>query len=211
MNTDIAKLSLRGIGVLIVMVIITALAVAFAWQTVRIDGLRLWPFAIEGLAAKVDRLEGDNARLIAGQAISAQDHADAKAAAERDLAHKAKETDNVANAKMEPWLAAADRHIDANRVRAQTVGCPSGQAFATANDHRSANPVGAGGAAQLDGTGPAPTFAARLTDPVAVLASDVRTCTVNTIKAEAAHDWAKAISAPPAEPIAETTTPVVPR
>lgn len=202
MNTDIAKLSLRGIGVLIVMAIITALAVAVAWQTVRIDGLRLWPFSIEGLAAKTDRLQGENARLITVQGLAAQDHADAKAEAERDLAHKAKETDNVASAKMEPWLAAADRHIDANRVRGQTVGCPSGQAFAAANDHRAGDFVGAGGTAQLDATRPAPTIPAGLNQQVAVLASDVRICTVNTIKAEAAHDWAKAITAPSATPIA---------
>lgn len=204
MNADIAKLSLRGIGVLIVMAIITALAVAVAVQTVRIDGLRLWPFAIEGLAAKIERLNGDNAALNAGQAMSELAHADAKAAEERDLAQKAKETDNVASAKMEPWLAAADRHIDANRVRGAAVGGLACQTLAAAANHGAGDFVGAGGAPQLDGTRPAPTIPAGLNQQVAVLASDVRTCTVNTIKAEAAHDWAKALTAPPTESIAKT-------
>ena len=51
-------------------VVVAVLIALLIVQTVRIDGLRFWPFAIEGLAAKVERLEGDKARLIAAQALA---------------------------------------------------------------------------------------------------------------------------------------------
>ena len=41
----------------------------------------------------------------------------------------------------------------------------------------------------------APTDPAQMRQVVGVFADDVRTCTVNTVKAQAAHDWAVGIAA----------------
>ena len=181
-------------------VVLFAVLAALIVQTVRIEGVRFWPFAIEGLAAKVERLAGENAAMIAGQALAEERQRAEMERAATDYLNLAKEIDDGAKSQMDLALRGADAFIAAGGVRAATVDCPSGGAGAPAQNHRAGHPARTGGAAQLDaaatGRPPAdPALAAGVSATVAVLARDVRVCTVNTVKAETAHDWGMGLEA----------------
>lgn len=214
---DIAKLSLRGIGVVIALAIITALATALAVQTIRLDGLKLWPFEITGWKPRAERLQGDLARVTAAQALADEAARMAKRKAEADYAALKERTDDDVQENLGDGLVAAADFISRGGVSggmwAKAGNCPSGGAIAAAGGGRAGHPAGAGDVSQLDAAVPAPApDPATLRQVVGVFADDVRVCTVNTAKAQAAHDWAVGVDAMNRQnQIAEPTTPGMPR
>lgn len=171
--------------------VLLALVAALVVQTVRIEGFAFWPFKFEGLAAKVERLQGDLDRAKAAQALAEKAQRAVLQRAAEDYEQLAKEKDIEARSEMQIALGDADRHIAANSVRVETIGCPSGGTFASAQGDSARDIEGAGQSTVLDAT----AYRPGLKSLVAVLADDVRICTENTIKAEAAHDWARGLEA----------------
>ncbi len=160
----------------------TAFAIALALlvvQTVRIEGLHVWPLSVTGWKARA---------LDAERAITdiekAQDDALAAAIAAREQAEAdyrnlAERIDRNAEDARQNAMADAERYIAANRVRCPAIGGPAGGTAPAAQDHRAGDGEGPGAAAELDEAG-----------RVAVPVNDIRICTANTLQAEAARRWA---------------------
>ncbi|QQN73178.1 hypothetical protein [Croceicoccus sp. YJ47] len=161
-----------------------------AFQSVQLGGMRIGPIAVEGWRPKAVRLAQELKAVAAAQdaanARARKDHARAEAAY-RQLAQR---IDDNADAQTPEAMAAADRYIAAHRVRAKTADCPPGGTFTPAGDRGAGHAEAAGRPAELD----APDHKSD-GDMVVVSAADVRICTSNTLRAEAAHDWALAIEA----------------
>ena len=170
--------------------LVTALLAALAVQTVRIEGLKIWPVAIEGWKPKAERLEQVIANVrVAEQLAEAwarqarlDQEARYRAVAERTDDDARRET-SVALGDAERFIAAGG-HAGAGRVRTEADRGPGSPAGTGPGDRGLGNPEGAGAPAELDG--PESRF-------VTVTADDVRICTVNTVRAEAARDWALAL------------------
>ena len=125
-----------------------------------------------GAIAERDAIRLD---LNAIKAASEQAAHNAKVAHDADEARYkalAERKDDEARKAIADARAAADAYIRAHRVRG-----------AAGSAHGTAAPAESGSAASADGQGSAP-------DMVAVTADDVRICTSNTIRLEAARDWA---------------------
>lgn len=164
---------------LIAIVVLLALCVV---QTVRLEGFKLWPVHIRGYIERAETAEADLARVKVASDEALAKALAAKLAAEQKYIAIAKGIDDNAKADLQTGLNDADRFIAANRVRYKAVGCPTSGTVATPNDNPAASAVGAGATPVMD-------------DPalVAVPESDIRICTINTIKAEAGHELAKAL------------------
>lgn len=185
------ELTLRGFHLAVVGAVIAALVAALAVQTVRVEGLKLWPIEVEGWKPRATRLEQTLANVrVAEQLAEAwarQARIDLearyRAVAERtDI--DAREATSVALGDAERFIAAGGHaavRAGADRLRAETDRGSGGPAAAGTGDQGTGDPQGAGAPAELDEAGRA--F-------VAVTADDVRICTVNTVKAEAARHWA---------------------
>ncbi|WP_239806968.1 hypothetical protein [Croceicoccus hydrothermalis] len=171
--------------------LLLAIAIGIAaYQSVQLGGLRVGPIAVEGWRPKAQRLSQELKDIAA-----AQDEADARARAEHARAETAyrdmaKRIDDNAQAQTDEAMAAADRYIAAHRVRAKAADCPPGGTFTPAGDRGSGHAETTGRPAQLD----APDREAD-GDMVVVSAADVRICTSNTLRAEAARDWAISLEA----------------
>lgn len=119
---------------------------------------------------------------VAVAAVQAEKAAkEAKEKAEREYRELAERTDNATIERLETELGRAERFIAANRV------CPanrsaSGPAPAATGDNGAGSGDGPGEAAELDG--------------VIVPADDVRICTINTVRLEAAREWALELTTP---------------
>lgn len=173
------------------------LAGMLAVQTVRIEGLKVWPLSIEGWKEKSDRLQGDLDAVRDAQKEARQIAELEKAGTEKVYREIAQEIDYETEAELRDQLAVAERFIRAGGMRTQTAGGGSRRAASPSGDHPAGRSDQAGPPAELDGadrTG--------LPDPaglVLVTADDVRICTANTIQAEAGRQFAlqlKAASAP---------------
>ncbi|WP_299307778.1 hypothetical protein [uncultured Croceicoccus sp.] len=161
-----------------------------AFQSVQLGGMRIGPIAVEGWRPKAMRLAQEMKDVAA-----AQDEASARARAEHARAETAyrqlaQRIDDNADDQTSQAMAAADRYIAAHRVRAKTADCPPGGTFTPASDRGAGHAEAAGRSPQLD----APS------EPddggmVVVSAADVRICTSNTLRAEAARDWAISLEA----------------
>lgn len=184
------QLTLRAVHALAIASLVLALAIGLAVQTARIEGLKLWPVAIEGWKPKAERFERALANVRVAEQLAAawaeaarlNQEARYRAVAQRTDIDAKRET-SVALSDAELFIAGGG-HAGARQLRAQVdrgAGSPAGTG---PGNHRPGDPEGAGQAPELDETeGPM----------IAVTADDVRVCTVNTVKAEAAHDWAVAL------------------
>lgn len=143
-----------------------------AVQTVRIEGLRIWPLKIEGYAAANARLTAEKAAYIA-----AQREAEAKAIAAK-LAQEAKDEQRrkTADEHLKQDLADDRRRTDdyARRMRYQAPrSAPSGTDLPSGTE--------------------APQVADRSSDVaelVGITRTDLEICTVNSRRLLNAHDWA---------------------
>jgi hypothetical protein len=102
----------------------------------------------------------------------------AKAAQEARYASLAKDADNAHEAQLADARAAAERYIARNRVRPQAASGSTGGTAA---------PAESGGPGSADSAGGAPVM-------VAVTEADIGVCTDNTLRLEAARDWALSLA-----------------
>lgn len=181
-----------GVGGLVIALLMAALAI----QTIRLEGLRIWPVSVTGWKEKaIDR------QLVIDQLIEAQTIAteraeqarQAQADTYRDIAER---IDDNAQDSLGSAMDAADRFIAAGGMRAEATGHPARCPASPAGNHRAEDTEGTGSPAQLDapdlGEGPA---AGRAEGLVLVSPADIRICTENTVKAEAGRDLALQLEA----------------
>lgn len=165
-----SRIGLTGLAIAI-------LAALLAVQTVRLEGFRLWPLSIEGARPKVERLQRDLDNVKAAQVVARERAEAAKLKVEQEYRQLAGRIDDEAEDAREGALADAERFIAASRVRCEAAGGRGSGAVAAAGDQGAGRGEAVPGSAELDGA-------------VAVSADDVRACTLNTIQANAARDWA---------------------
>lgn len=170
-----ARIGLNGLA-------IAVLALLLAVQTVRIEGFKLWPLSVEGWKPRAERLGADLKNVRQAQGVAQAKAQAAKDRAELEYRELAERIDDEADHAEAGALAAAERHIAANLVRCEIARGRSSGPAATAPDRS------AGGGQALPGAG-------QLDRAVAVSADDVRACTVNTLQANAARDWALGLEA----------------
>lgn len=174
-----SRIGLTGLAIAILVALL-------AVQTVRLEGFKVWPLSIEGARPKAERLQRDLDNVKAAQAFALEQAQAAKLRAELRYMNLAERIELDAQEDRKSALADAERYIAGNRVRCQAAGSAGSGAPSAAGDHGAALGDGAGATAKLDGPGgdlPHP-------DMVAVLAQDVRICTDNTVRLEAARAWA---------------------
>lgn len=166
----IPKLSHIAIGVL---------ASALVVQTVRLEGLSVFGVGVEGAIPRGDRLQIQYDTVLKW----ITDQARANKAEEKRVAADAKRIDEDANEKTAWSAPVVERYIVDNRVQ----DCPVVREYrAPAEDNSAAGTDGVRETPKLD----APGVAVR----VAVFAEDVRICTENTVKAEAAYDFGQTLN-----------------
>lgn len=161
-----SRISLTGLAIAILVALL-------AVQTVRLEGFKLWPLSIEGWKPKAERYERTINELDEKMKAARDDWEAAilkREQAYRDLAQR---TDDNAEQALSDAMDAAERHIAANRVRCE--GNRGGVSGPTANPEGGS----AGGSNRPGGA----------SELVAVTENDVRVCTANTIRLEAAREW----------------------
>lgn len=190
-----ANYTIRGIKLVIAGGVFLLLAAGNVAQLVDRHGFKFWFVEFEGAHDKIDRLETEieGMNLAQGQAGQlAKKQREANEAEYRDIAA---DVDRNAGTALDRGFASADRYIRANRVWQWPEGVPcSGTGTATGGDG-TGNPQGAGQAAELDGSRTGRGSGARGDGMVVVSAEDVRICTENTVKAEAARDYVTKVEA----------------
>ena len=157
-------------------------ALGFAWQSVRIDGLRL---PLIGTVVKGLTVENAELRARVHDLEVASELAAAKARLDKERREATNQaiTERTNNAQLREIRSELDNaraHIAANRVRQGSCDHRSGPA-AAAEDRGPGFDAGTGALPAMDG--------------VLVSESDVMICTENTVKARAWRDWGLAISA----------------
>lgn len=177
------------LGLLVsIMTFVVAIAVV---QTIRLEGFRLGPFGSEGALARADRLEDELGRIVAAQHAAGELAQAQKAATEETYRARAKGVDDAFKEGIGAELAAAARYAAANRVRCPAAGSPPGDAVAAAGSDGTGGPAGSGRTPELDASGGIDAAHAL----VAVRDDDVRICTENTLRLEAAQAWGIALEA----------------
>lgn len=160
----------------------TAFAIALALlvvQTVRIEGLHVWPISVAGWKARALDAERTIAEIEKAQDEALTAAVEARDQAEADYRNLAERIDRDAEDVRQDAMADAERYIAAHRVRCPAAGGAAGGPAPAAEDHRTGDGEGPGAATELDAAG-----------LVAVLAEDVLICTANTLQAEASRSWA---------------------
>lgn len=182
------SLTLRGVHAIAIAAVIIAVLGGLAVQTARLQGLNVWPVSIEGWKPKAERLDQALANVkVAEQMADAwarqarlDEEARYRAVAQRtDI--DAREATSVALGDAEQFIA---RGGHAGQLRTQADRGAGSPARTGPGDRGPGDPEGAGQAPELDDA------EGQL---IGVTADDVRICTVNTVKAEAARDWALAL------------------
>jgi hypothetical protein len=165
--------------------VLIALVAALAFNTYGVFSFK-GPLGIglsfEGWKPRAERLARDLDNVKAAQAIALERAEAARARTEAKYLKLAGRIDNEAHNARVDALADAERWIAGHRVRCEAIGGAAGSTLTAAADR------GSGGGQSLPGAG-------ELDTAVAVSADDVRACTLNTIQANAARDWALGLEA----------------
>ena len=192
-----AGYTFKGVWVATQIALLLVVAAIAAVQTVRLEGVKVWPFEREGWKPKAERLQAVIDDIDQAQELAAEAARQAKNAQEKRYRQLAERIDDDAKIAEQNALAAADRFIAANRLRCPPDRGLSGGAFAGATNYGAGHGDTRSSSAELDGRrggGPDRTDLARTfagpPELVAVAAEDVRICTANTLQAEAARRWA---------------------
>ncbi|WP_338445967.1 hypothetical protein V5F89_12530 [Pelagerythrobacter marensis] len=188
---------MKGIWAAAIALAFAALLIALAVQTIRLEGLRIWPISFDGWIARAEQrlvriaeLEDDIEDIEAAQEHAADRARAARLEREKIYSDLAERIDDNADSKLGGALDAAERFIAAGGMRGHEADRgEGGRTGAGAEDQDSRDSEGAGQAAELDdSSGPGTDRAGG--GLVLVNASDVRICTHNTIKAEAGRELA---------------------
>lgn len=143
---------------------------------------------------RLDRAQRDNSTLTAtiAQIEAAQKHAADKARLarlEQEARYQAlaQRTDEHAEQAQADAMVAARDFIARNRVQCAAAGSAAGRSGTSADSGGPQSADRSGAAAQLDAVS---DHIVGVTDMIAVLESDVLICTENTVRLEAAREWA---------------------
>jgi hypothetical protein len=160
------------IGFIAASILAALLFVGFATQTIRIEGISVWPFKIIGFKEEIRTIRLDLDSIKRAQETAALKAKQAKAEAEAEYRKKAEITDAKYKAELADAHSRADRYADANRVRRQANGgSPGGPAA----------PGQGGDSASADGSGD---------DAVVLSRDDFDIMVENSIRLQQAHEWA---------------------
>lgn len=147
-------------------------------QTVRIEGLRIWPLRITGLLTeRDDAIKGradDRAAYVSAQELARQRNEQAIAKREADFRALADQKDKEYATELADAQSIAERYIASHRLRSPAPQDGVGSAPALGQDRGTGGAVGPGDAPEL----------------VGVTADDIRICTENTSRLEKAREWA---------------------
>lgn len=197
------EMALKAGWLALVGALFLAIGVFGAVQTVRLEGLKVWPLSVEGWKPKAERLQAQIDAMLLAQLLAAEEAEAARLAQEATYRDIAKGIDDNAQADLDGSLRAADRFIAAGGMRAEGDRSAPCRAGTAAGDHRAEDPAGPRRAPQLDAaTSPQPDAQPQPEGLVLVSPADVRICTVNTVIAEAGHQLATQLqeaSAPKAD------------
>lgn len=160
----------------IMLAIITALLALLAVQTIRIEGLKIWPVTVEGWKPKAAHLQNTLDQIEAAQTAATEKAKAEKLLREQQSREQAQRIDDDEKKIRSDAMASAERYIAAHRVRLPTIASAAGGAITPTEDYSTQS---------SNGANPAP-----LMDEVAVATDDVRICTENTTRLEAARTWA---------------------
>ncbi|VVT07344.1 hypothetical protein [Erythrobacter sp. EC-HK427] len=194
-----AQIALKAGWLALIGAIILALAGLAIVQTVRLEGLKVWPVEITGWIETAETRQATIDAMLKAQAKAEELALAAREEQEATYRDIAEGIDRNAETETERALRDADRFIAAGGMRPARDRCQASAAPAAARDHRAEDPFGTGRTAQLDDAGSAGLDRAEADDAngtarngiatepefVTVTAEDVRICTRNTIKAEA--------------------------
>ena len=187
------EMALKAGWLALVGALVLAIGVFGAVQTVRLEGLKVWPLSIEGWKPKAEARQAQIDAMLLAQLLAAEEAKAARLAKESQYRDIAERIDEDAKTELDGSLRAADRFIAAGGMRAEagrSVRCSTGTA---AGDHRAEDPAGTRRAPQLDAAPSAQPDTIAQPQPeglVLISPADVRICTVNTVKAEAGHELA---------------------
>ncbi len=170
-----------GLTFRLVLLGLVALLAFNTYADIRVPLPLLPDIHFEGWKPKAERLAAELSSVQKVQRRAAAAQRAVNVAAERHYRDLAERIDNDAAATARGALADAERFIAAHRVRPVDRSTPC-RSDPPAPDRSAGGGQAMPPAAELDG-------------PVAVLADDVRTCTANTLQAEAARAWALELEA----------------
>lgn len=160
-------------------------------QTVRIEGFKFLVFEKEGYKAENKRLWSEIVALVEASKDAADAQQEVNDAAAKEYSNIAETINEDTSNQLETELDRADDFVRANSVRAQGYSGEPCRTFTPAPRDRTGNPENTSEPPDVDGPEePTPPLAGVLVQP-----EDVRICTINTLKAEAAFDWATQIEA----------------
>ena len=197
-----AKVALKAGWLLFIgAIVVGALALA-AIQTVRLEGLHIWPLSIDGWKKTAEGRQQQIDDFLHAQKAAENDAQDQNRKTEDRYRAIAKRIEDDAQTELDRALRDADRFIAAGGLRREGAGNPPCPAIAAGQDHRAADTAGTRRTAQLDDAGHRPgaglaidAEAIPLGHYVTISAEDIRICTRNTIKAEAGAQLAGQLQA----------------
>lgn len=175
-----ASLTIKGIWAALIALAFALLLALLAVQTVRLEGMKLWPFKVEGWIAKADRYKAERDRIIEVQAEARARQIAVNQAAQERYDQLATEADRNAEIYQSAAMDAARRYSIEHRVQPCAAGVASGD-----NSASESYSPGSG-----DAAGGSP-----IVDAVAVSEDDIRICTMNTVRLQAVREWAVGITA----------------
>lgn len=177
-----ATVTLKGIWAALIALAFAIILALLAVQTVRIEGIKIWPLNLEGYKAKSERLQADLDKVKAAQVVALEKAVAAVKKVEQNYRTLAEKTDAKLEKARTDAMLDAERYIAAHRLHPQAVGGSPGGSSAAAE----------GGNPEVVGEVPEDAL-------VAVSVADVRACTVNSTDLMNAHDWAVGLNEQPKE------------
>lgn len=184
-----AQYAFTGIRVAVAAALLAGSVGCAVVQTVRLEGFRLWPISITGWKARAETAEAALVAVAAGQARNRAEQVRVNEAAEQVSRDISAGVDINAQNSFTTERGRAERFIAGGGVRSPATSGDSGRPCTAPLGNGAGSVESASGAPVLDGDGP------RADGLVLVYPEDIRICTDNTIKAEAAHDYATKIEA----------------
>lgn len=180
-----ARYALQGFWLLLIAIVVLFSVGFGVYHKLLIDGYKFLFFETEGYRPAYERVSKDNVRILLAQEEAERLQRQINQAVEDGSRQTAERIDDENETELARQLASSREYIRNNRVRqAGALGCPRSTTPATAADHGTRVGEAQGATSQLDGP-----------DYVVVLATDVTTCTVNTLQAEAGRAFALDVEA----------------
>lgn len=185
------EMALKAGWLALIGALVLAIAAFGAVQTIRLEGLKVWPLSIEGWKPRAEAGERLIADIMVAQELAEQMARSQRLETESEYRGIAERIDHNAQADLDGSLRAADRFIAAGGMRAEAGRSAPCRARTAAGDHRAEDPAGTRRAPQLDASPSVqPDPQPQPEGLVLISPADVRICTVNTVKAEAGHQLA---------------------